>query len=129
VIFSCNLESLSLAFFQLLEPFTFLLILLDSAFSFLREVLRNLGFSNFSPLERIAESFIPRSTPIVDFSLNSCFSGTSLPLSIKIEMKYFPVGVLEIVAVFGVPSNVLEITILTFPILGSLINCFSKSTV
>lgn len=55
-------------------------------------------------------------------------SNSSCSRSTKMEMKYFPDGVLEIVADLIFPSKVLSKTTFTFLILGRTTTLFSKST-
>ena len=59
---------------------------------------RYFGFLNTFPSEVIAKSFIPKSIPIVVFSLIGAFLGISVLVSTSIEAKYLPVGVTLIVA-------------------------------
>src|SRR5690606_29728137 len=63
-----------------------------------------LGFSKTSPSEVIAKSLIPKSTPIVVFSVIGALVGISVLVSQRIETKYLPVGVTLMVALLIVPS-------------------------
>ena len=76
-------------------------------------VLRKcLGFSNVLPSEDTKKDLIPKSIPTVVFSLTGFLVGIGILLSTNIEAKYFPVGVLFIVACLILPLNFLWRTIL-----------------
>src|ERR1017187_1314006 len=91
VIFSCNVANRFTDFFLLLPPFTFLETLRCKIFSRCRDCFRYFWFSNSVPSESTANVFIPKSIPTVVF------------VSVRIETKYFPAGVLLSVALLIIP--------------------------
>src|SRR5690606_30530165 len=72
-------------------------------FSLLCALRRYLGLLTTSPSDVIKKSLIPKSTPIVVFSLIGAFDGNSSFVSHNIDTKYLPVGVAVIVALLIVP--------------------------
>ncbi len=62
-----------------------------------------LGFLKISPSEVIAKSLIPKSIPIVVFSLIGTLIGISVLVSTNMETKYLPVGVTLMVALLIAP--------------------------
>src|SRR5690349_13698543 len=80
------------------------------------DCFKNFGLAIFSPVDKIAKSLMPKSTPIAfPFA-----GGVIIPcgVSTSIDAKYLLVGVLEIVTVFISPSNFWEIRIGISDILG-----------
>ncbi len=73
-------------------------------FSLEIDFFRNLGLANFSPLEVIAKSLIPKSIPIVLASVIFGFVGAISDVSKSTKAKYLPVGAFDIVAPFIFPS-------------------------
>src|SRR5690554_6469162 len=63
-------------------------------FNLLCALRKFFGFSKISLLEVIAKSLIPKSIPIVVFSVIGALVGISILVSTKIDTKYLPVGVL-----------------------------------
>src|SRR5690625_340915 len=96
--FSCSLASFFLVRFPLFFEY-----LRCTYFNLDCDFLKYLGFSNTSPSDVIAKSFIPRSIPIVVFSLIGTLVGASVLVSHSIETKYLPVGVTLMVALLIVP--------------------------
>ena len=72
-------------------------------FNLLCAFRRFFGFSKTSPSEVIAKSLIPKSIPIVVFSLIGALIGISILVSTNTETKYLPVGVTLIVALLIAP--------------------------
>jgi hypothetical protein len=84
----------------------------------------NLWFLIFVPLDNTRKSLIPKSIPTDLFVL---LIGLYI-FSVKILTKYFPDGVLEIVAFFILPSIFLSMVILIPLILGIFNELFSTET-
>ena len=110
--FSCCFARAIRALFLLILPFTFLLTFLCNCFNLFNDFRRCFGFSICSPLLKVANVLIPKSTPtaFLIFAFFDCFS-LSL-VSTNMDAKYLPVGVLLMVVVFTLPSKVLCKTIL-----------------
>ena len=107
VIFSYNKATLCLALLRLLDPFFFLLNCFCNFANLFSDFFRCLGFLIFSPVERTAKSFIPRSTPTEFSFVEIQVFGNNTPSSTKIEAKNLLVAVLLIVTVLILPVNFL----------------------
>ncbi|CCJ33082.1 hypothetical protein CAAU_0998 [Caloramator australicus RC3] len=118
LIFSCILATFLACFLKLLLPNCFLESFLCSLISLFSNFIRYLGLDILLPSLSIRKCFTPKSIPItllvLDFSV--VFS-----ILQQIETKYFPVGVLLIVAFSILPSTSIDFTNFTQPNLGSLI--------
>ena len=98
-------------------------------FNLLCALRRYLGLSNSFPSDETRYVLIPKSIPTVVLSFTTVFGLIGSPVSQSIETKYFPVGVLLIVACLISPLISLCKTIsIPFLNLGIINFPFSKST-
>jgi len=63
------------------------------------------GVLNLLPVEKVAKSVNPTSTPIVVSDVNGAGFGVAAPSSTRMLTNHFPVEVIETVAYLIVPEN------------------------
>jgi hypothetical protein len=119
VTFSYRLASRLRAFSRFLPPLAFLECLYCKYFRRFKDFFRCFGLAIFSPVESVAKSFKPTSTPMVVDSSTGTSVGTVSGVSTRTLAKYLFVGVLLMVTVLIFPSNARCNTALTAPIFGN----------